>query len=757
MEHPLYLQQILGTDKRNPVLTVCRDAAGRQFYVYYGAHLLQVVPADKSHAEFKLLVAQLYNAGLKVKTLAAEFGVSRKTMKRWGDALKSGDPDRLVQALRGRGGHRKLTPEIQSYVRLRFPRIYAETRYAYSQRMRKEIEEVFQVSLSAETLRPLLQELKGLAAKRPEPERPEPEQGEPERAEGATAGDSTPTPEEPPTASGPPHAPVPARQAEPAAADNRKESPASPPEAITLCHHVGVLIFSPVLLQIEQWVQEGGGLLKQWLASILLGAVNIEQTKLLDFKALTRLLGQAWSSLQPQRARLSQLATPENLQQLVRLHAEQVGLDSCADFYYDPHAKSYTGMQNVLKGWCAPLHGVGKALYMDFIHTACGQPVYVKHTDNYEDLRQRFYPTIEEFRAMANLPHERVLTFVVDRGIYGHDVFAQALQSDRHHLITWEKGYQPVVWEAQEIAGSFRLQRTRNNSTDLQTYQFEYVDQPWPRDEGMRLLRVQATNPQGRTVQVGVLTDDPDRDAEPIIRLIFSRWLQENDFKYLETHFGINQIISYGSVAYARLRDAVEDRQMKNGVYKALEKERQAVRAELKKLLLQEHQHPGKNAQRRERLDELDREHERLEQQLAQTDKEVSRLDTLIAQGYVRLDTRSKRLMDLLKLMARNAFYRALEPFKTEYDNYRDDHTLFRNLTQAHGILIEAGEQVHVLLYPTTNYAPRLEGIVRAFLDQLNATSPLMPDGSGRRLDFRLGQEAGIELAIPDAANYAVY
>ena len=136
IEQTLYLQQILGTDKRNPAFTFCRDAAGQQLHVYYGAQVLQVVPADKSHAEFKLLVARLYNAGLKVKTLVEEFGVSRKTMKRWGDALKSGDPDRLVQALRGRGGHRKLTLEIQSYVRMRFPSIYAETRYAYSQRIR---------------------------------------------------------------------------------------------------------------------------------------------------------------------------------------------------------------------------------------------------------------------------------------------------------------------------------------------------------------------------------------------------------------------------------------------------------------------------------------------------------------------------------------------------------------------------------------------------------------------------------------------
>jgi hypothetical protein len=39
-------------------------------------------------------------------------------MKRWGDALKSGDADRLVAALSGQGAPRKLTPGILSFIKL---------------------------------------------------------------------------------------------------------------------------------------------------------------------------------------------------------------------------------------------------------------------------------------------------------------------------------------------------------------------------------------------------------------------------------------------------------------------------------------------------------------------------------------------------------------------------------------------------------------------------------------------------------------
>ena len=126
------------------------------FHVYYGAELLEVVSEDRQHPAYKLLVARLYNAGVKGLALQRHFQVDRKTMQRWGRALQSGDAEQLVQALAGRGGRRKLTPEIRAFVRVRFPEIYGQSRVGYSQRLRTEIERVFALKLSGECLRPLL-------------------------------------------------------------------------------------------------------------------------------------------------------------------------------------------------------------------------------------------------------------------------------------------------------------------------------------------------------------------------------------------------------------------------------------------------------------------------------------------------------------------------------------------------------------------------------------------------------------------------
>ena len=754
MEPVIALQQILGTDKRNPVFTVCRDGVGGVLHVYYGGELLEEVADDREHAQYKLLVARLYNAGVNARILQEVFGASRKTMKRWGDALKCGDSQRLARVLAGRGAQRKLTEPIQSYVRMRFGAIYRETRYEYRSRVLEEIEQVFAVRLSGETIRPLLKALKREAQSAKEATACDcaTVQGDAEeQREASIANDSKEM------------CMRPYPQDETQSASNRKESPTScqePSPRLTLCHHVGVLLFHETLRGVEAWVeseaeeqQSGAWLVKQWLAAILLGAVNIEQTKLLDFDDLRMLLGRTLRLTHGQRTELGRLATTETAACLFRFNAQQVKASDCADFYYDPHTKHYTGISKVLKGWCPGIRLADKALHMDFIHTAGGCPVYLEPTDNYEDLRERFMKTVRHFRALTGVGEQKALTFVVDRGIYAYAVFKEIIESPSCHLITWEKGYKAGSWDAADVDGAFAMQRPRNRAADVQTYSFEYIDAPWRKDQRMRLLRVRATNPKGTTVEVGVLSDDRERNAQDIIVLIFQRWIQENDFKYLDTHFGINEITTYATIPYNELQGHVTQKDMKSGEYKALEVTRAELRKKLAKLLLREHEHPRTNKKRTEQIQELTRGIEQTAEQLATTQKEVSRLEFLIEQAYVRLDTRNKHVMDAIKLIARNAFYALFAPFKQRYDNYRDDHVLFRNLTQASGVLIEQADTVEAILLPTAHCMPKTRRIIERVLEEINASGPEMPDGSGRQLRFRLGKKEEIQLAIHQSPN----
>ena len=155
------LQLILGPDKRNPCFCLYVDAAEKEIHVYYGLEVLEVVPNDPRSPAYRLLGARLYNAGLRVRTLEAVFGLDRKTLRKWGLALRSGDRKWLAEVLAARSGRRKLTLEMESYVRFRWLAMRAERRRDYRRRLQEELERVFGVRVSGETLRPLLRQLRG--------------------------------------------------------------------------------------------------------------------------------------------------------------------------------------------------------------------------------------------------------------------------------------------------------------------------------------------------------------------------------------------------------------------------------------------------------------------------------------------------------------------------------------------------------------------------------------------------------------------
>jgi len=591
------LQQILGTDKRNPCFTVFRNEAGA-LLLFYGGELLETLPDDREHAQYKLMVATLYNAGVHSRSLQDMFQVAPKTMRCWGRALEGGDPMELARVLAGRQAKRKLTPEIQAYAKMRFSRIYPDNRRTYSQIIRREIVEVFDVELSAESLRPIFADLRKAIRY----------EGELCTEKGATVCDVTLARHAQSDAIGPQKR---ANGLTKSCVEKNpycKESPLLSRKAgqsVPFNPHLGVLLFSPILLLVERMGGESGWLLKQWLCSILLGALNVEQSKLLDLDDLVDVIGRTKKSRHPQRRFLAKLAKTPVGDRLYKLNADLVGIDSCNDFYYDPHTQQYTGAMNLLKGWCGSRHFADKALHMDFIHTADGFPVYVSYDDNYADLRERYAVVISAMRSALEIEARRELTLVFDRGIYGQETFNKMIEDPALPIVTWEKNYRQESWNTAAEIESFTLHRTRNRANDLKAYSFEYQTEPWQKNSAMRLIRVRATNPAERTIELGILTDHLKRPAPELIWLMFHRWLQENDFKYMEKHFGINPITSYASHSYEKLTKDLTDRQIKNGEYKALQKERTLLRKKLKTELYNEYRHPRKSTPRTQRIKAL--------------------------------------------------------------------------------------------------------------------------------------------------------
>jgi hypothetical protein len=402
MDAPSSSQLVLGIDKRNPLFALYEDADREELHVYYGFELLEVVPNEPGSPAFKLLGGRLFNAGLKVKSLTEVFQVDRKTLQRWGRALQSGDAQELIRVLSGRSCGRKLTGGIEAFVRQSWPRITAQGTYGSSQRLCQEIQELFQVALSPETLRPLVRELKNgtglMVSKDARQENPMPSES------AAVAGWASPgvaaqkreTPcdcagDEPEGNNPSNHLDTNDIHPNILHSNNPRESPVllgMVPGQSVWCDHAGVLLFARALNQVSAVVEPHQPLLRQWSATLLLGALNIEQTKFLNWQDLELLLGTVVRFPAPQRDLLKSVATDETVEALFRFNAR--GLSHGSDLYFDPHTEHYTGQQHVLKGWCPGIRLADKALHSDFIHTQRGEPLYFETTDNFEDLETTF-------------------------------------------------------------------------------------------------------------------------------------------------------------------------------------------------------------------------------------------------------------------------------------------------------------------------------------------------------------------------------
>ena len=362
--------------------------------------------------------------------------------------------------------------------------------------------------------------------------------------------------------------------------------------------------------------------------------------------------------------------------------------------------------------------------------------------------RKKLTPEIISF------PQDQCLTIIIDRGIFSANIFENIVNMPNMHIITWEKGYERDKWDVGLKTSKGYIVKTRNHKNDKQLVHYQYQERLWDKNPDMRQIIVQVLDKKWDVlIEVSILTDDKQRDTQQVIKLMLKRWVQENDFKYLIKHFGINEITTYAFVDYKDLKEKIEDKLYTCGEHKKLTKKIQAVRARLKTLLLRQYNFNLKHAKHNSelsdknqlKLDEIKKQIEKFNDELKQLEKQrkesvnkVSKIDELIQEGYKKLDTDVKSYLDSVKILARNIFYLAFEPFKEQYDNYRDDHVLFRNLSTASGIVKNKNGKKHVELIPTMQHPKKIKSILKQILDTLNENSPVWPNEKNEKFEVFL-------------------
>lgn len=755
-------------------ISIFLNRGGTEYEVYLGVALLERVGADPEVTQRKMLVGRLYNAGVPVVELGEKFGHDPRTIKKWAAALLSSDIDEMARAFAGRAGRRRTSPELIRYAR----QLYRDRHILgrnYRQVIIEKVAEVFGVRISTSTASAIF-----ASAQKDDPlpeevgERAIPSQPEVESSsEQAGSVKQSPTP-------------LPAQTA--AAGGGRQ-----------WIHHAGQVLFAEGMKGIAD------PLLRQFIAQILQGAVNVEQSKTLCGRSLANFTGPVVNGLREQRRRLDQQARIEQLMRIYGHNAELLSDGPNRDdlFYFDPHTKEYTGLLDVLKGWCGRRHGVVKALNLDSFHTRSGRPCFIQHHSPYYDMRERFFMALARFDLLFAPEKRRGRTFVIDRGIYS----LPTLQSfGRDYVITWEKNYSGGGWDERGRSIAFSRSVPKNNRGDLRTTRFECQEGRWRRDARFRRIVVRASREDGGSFEASIITSHPDMDLQDVVWAMFRRWLQENDFKYLDIHFGINQLTSRDSVCFCDEADRFEDRPVDSPEYRELKKTVQQLEFELGKLLVRQRKAEKQKAElellravlraRRDRLIErtenslqrlrsgraeprgshmlkgdiadwreadrlnkrklqsnartlaklreqarsIEQRIEPLEARLCEAVRKQSRLQLLSEGDYRLLDTRKKALMDALRVSASNIFRNVQEQFRAICNNFRDDHVWVRTLSRCSGTMEKTTEATTFQLWlPGTLQRHRVRAIERLLADIEHQTNTSITSARPVRIELLIG------------------
>ena len=203
---------------------------------------------------------------------------------------------------------------------------------------------------------------------------------------------------------------------------------------------------------------------------------------------------------------------------------------------------------------------------------------------------------------------------------------------------------------------------------------------------------------------------------------MFSRWRQENFFRYMRAHFGLDALDSYATA------DEDPERLVANPARTKADKELAAARRSL--AAAETKQGPAAfsgrspDAALRRAFADAQAEVERLARSAAAVPVKVPLAEA--RPEMVRLANERKRIMDAIRMAtynAESALARLLAPHYARADD--EAHTLLREMFPAPADLEVKGDELHVTVHPLS--APRRTRAMAALCDELTSTTTRYP------------------------------
>jgi transposase len=350
-------------------------------------------------------------------------------------------------------------------------------------------------------------------------------------------------------------------------------------------------------------------------------------------------------------------------------------------------------------------------------------------------------PTAAELAADPNLAR---FVIVFDREGYSPAFFKEMWQTSRIACITYHK-YPKDDWPVDEFVA---VETTLPNGERVTMRLAERGTWIGDRKSGLWVREIRKLTASGHQVSL-ISSAFGETAREDSVRL-FSRWSQENFFRYMMQHFAIDLLNEYGTEEIPETK-----RPVVNPKWRELDRQKRSAKSKLTHrqaqfaaLTLHPESDEAARTKWEKRKAELVEEIDQFEHELADINSQLKTTPSHLAwdelpetDKFQRLAPSRKQLVDTVKMIAYRAETALASLVREELARTDDARSLLRDLFRSAADLLPDLEQgiLRVQIHPMSN--PRSNRAIAHLLDHLNAAEFTCP-GTHLRLVYSIAGQA---------------
>jgi transposase len=349
------------------------------------------------------------------------------------------------------------------------------------------------------------------------------------------------------------------------------------------------------------------------------------------------------------RRKLAELAGREKALELQAAFADRWAAEQpelLGFLYVDGHVRPYHGRKHSLPKTHVPRRRLCMPATTDYwVNDAFADPLFFVTAPGNESLLSVLQAAVlPEVRELAG---ERRVTLILDRECWSPKSFKQ-WSEEGFDVMTYRKGsYSP--WPHEQFA------EHESRGFGKRSVVYQLAEQPLTLSSGLEVREVRCLTETGH--QTSVVTTRMDLSTVEIAERMFSRWRQENFFRYMRHEFALDHLPTYTVEA------ADPERMVPNPAKKQKKKELGTLRNEIR-ARKQEYADSAltDSPASRGRQQELRRIVEEAQARLEQLREDYRALPTHVAIGQLRdpqtvvqLEQERKVLVDQIKMVAYRA------------------------------------------------------------------------------------------------------